>query len=64
MRYRIDWCNVQRRVARTPHLRCVVGSYRGRPALVRGTAVLATSPAQAFDVLDRLLAVEEPRAAA
>lgn len=50
-RQRCDWFNVQRRIAQTPHLRMVVGSYRGRPALKRGDAVLATSPAAAFAVI-------------
>lgn len=50
-RQRCDWFTVQRRLAQTPHLRMVVGSYRGRPALKRGDNVLATTPAVAFDVL-------------
>ncbi len=50
-RQRCDWFNVQRRLAQTPHLRMVVGSYRGRPALIRGTAVLAVTPAAAFAVI-------------
>ena len=50
-RQRCDWYNVQRRLAQTPSLRMAVGSYRGRPALVRGTAVLAITPKAAFAVI-------------
>ena len=63
---RFDWCNVQRRLARQPHLRCVVAYHAGRLALIRGTAVLAMSPKAAFEVLDTLSAAPKavlPRAA-
>lgn len=57
MRVRIDWCNVQRQLGQSPHLRCVIGYHLGRPCLVRGTAILATSPKQALEVIDELRAV-------
>lgn len=62
-RQRCDWFNVQRRLAQTPHLRMVVGSHRGRPALVRGTAVLAVTPKDAFAVI-RDWSAERPALAA
>lgn len=40
-----------------------VGSYRGRPALVRGTAVLAVTPKAAFAVI-RDWSTERPAQAA
>lgn len=55
-RIRVDWYSVSRRLAQTPHLRLVVGSYCGRPALVRGTSVLATTPKDAFAVIRELSA--------
>lgn len=62
-RQRCDWYNVQRRLAQTPSLRMAVGSYRGRPALVRGTAVLAVTPKAAFAVI-RDWSAERPALAA
>lgn len=52
MRFRIDWCNVQRRVAQNPHMRFSVGSHAGRPALIRGKHVVATTPKAAMDAID------------
>ncbi len=55
-RSRVDWYSVSRRLAQTPHLRLVIGFYCGKPALVHGTRVLATTPKDAFAVIRELSA--------
>lgn len=62
-RQRVDWYSVNRRLAQTPHLRMVVGYHAGRPALMRGTAVLAITPKAAFTVIRELSAGRVARAA-
>lgn len=55
MRSRVDWWAVQRRLAQSPHLRLVVGTYGGRPALMRiGGSPLATTPKAALGVIAEL----------
>lgn len=60
---RVDWFSVQRRLWQSPHLRLVVGTYGGRSALKRGSAVLATTPKAALAVIDALSATRQPLAA-
>jgi len=60
LRQRIDWCGVQRRLAQQPHLRLVVGTFAGRPALLRGRTVLATSPKRAMAAIDEAASVRLP----